>query len=87
MEVVQSASCAFGNPVAFLVAAVLSVVERNVEIMEHGKCRDCFYWQQFGNAGLSGDCHRYPPVIQGENTEAFPVVRETGWCGEFLLHA
>lgn len=62
-------------------------------------CLECRFWVAPSVPGKPGSCHRYPPQVythaQNESSyeqcwvfhpyEAWPSVKETDWCGEFLV--
>lgn len=52
--------------------------------MDEPKCEGCrFYKPREGRNG--GDCRRYPPIanLEAKNSDPFPVVYATDWCGEY----
>ena len=51
------------------------------------ECKNCKFFAG-GEQGI-GECHRYPPKVLTTKTEgiaqAWPVVNEDTFCGEFLV--
>lgn len=56
-------------------------------MIEH--CPDCRFFEinPYGQIGVGGHCHRYPPIVeyseQQGSTVIFPPVDWNDWCGEF----
>jgi hypothetical protein len=46
------------------------------ELQTVEQCATCRFW-------LHGECHRYPPTIDGMNRVRWPRVASTAWCGEW----
>jgi hypothetical protein len=51
-------------------------------------CRDCKFGQIPSTWMGQQECHRFPPtntrLMSGEPDQAWPFVRETDFCGEFI---
>ena len=47
------------------------------------RCDTCRWWETDGSEGLH-ECHRYPPVMPGDNAPTLqPLTEPLDWCGEW----
>lgn len=44
-------------------------------------CQNCRWWKRVYKQ--NGSCRRYPPTVQQDEADCFPVTAEADWCGEW----